>query len=165
MCFTVSIGNDLETWLFDAGSFLTKQICFISYLLGLAPDGIAVFIRIVIVYASIIKFECNKFISFQFRCKYFSFTDTLLHRTKSVFCRIFPFCIQVVGSGFSIFIRKFYFTGQHVAVFIKHITDTVDFYWSGSSYHLIILIQNSVLKQFLSILLNTVPAFFQTAYR
>ena len=48
MCFTVSIGNDLETWLFDAGSFLTKQICFISYLLGLAPDGIAVFIRIVI---------------------------------------------------------------------------------------------------------------------
>ena len=164
MRYPFFIDNSLETCLFYAGAVIAKQICFISYLLGLAPDGIAVFIRIVIVYASIIKFECNKFISFQFRCKYFSFTDTLLHRTKSVFCRIFPFCIQVVGSGFSIFIRKFYFTGQHVAVFIKHITDTVDFYWSGSSYHLIILIQNSVLKLFLSISFNAVPAFLQITY-
>ena len=164
MRYIVFINNSLETCLFYAGSIIAKQICYISYFLSCAPDCIAFFIGIVIIHTAILKFDGNKFIFFQFRCKYFSFTNTLLSRTKFIFCRIFPFCLKVVDSGFSIFIRQLYFTGQHIAVFIKHITDTVDFYWSGSSYHLIILIQNSVLKLFLSISFNAVPAFLQITY-
>ena len=165
MRYIVFINNSLETCLFYAGSIIAKQICYISYFLSCAPDCIAFFIGIVIIHTAILKFDGNKFIFFQFRCKYFSFTNTLLSRTKFIFCRIFPFCLKVVDSGFSIFIRQLYFTGQHIAIFVKRIIDTVNSQRPGGSHDFIILIQNSVLKQFLSILLNTVPAFFQTAYR
>ena len=164
MCYPFFIDNSLETCLFYAGAVIAEQICYVAYFLCCAPDGIAVFICVVIINAAILKFDGNKFIFSQIRCKYLSFTDTLLQRTKFIFCRIFPFFLKIVGSGFAIFICQVNFTCQHVAIFIKCITNAIDFQHSSGSSYLVILIKDSILKQFLSVLFNTVPTLFQSAF-